>query len=169
MCSTISSVTTILFYCSNKNILKTIIIQNSSPIYVTLFAKSKLTSSCIMPISIFEYIRMWRPSPIYEQMWVKRCWRQWLLAITQKYIEKTNYLRKTTRPYIGWRTYSTVLAGDTSELWSFSKLDSSKLCEFCIYRVFLTRTSLIVSVYVLNCGKICGKICEKNGWKSDWK
>ena len=31
---------------------------NSNPGHVTLFVKSKLTSSCIMPISIFEYIRM---------------------------------------------------------------------------------------------------------------
>ena len=28
------------------------------------------------------------------------------------------------------------------------KLDSSKLCEFCIYRVFLTGTPLKVSVYI---------------------
>ena len=58
--------------------------QNSNPGHVTLFVKYKLTSSCTMPISIFECIRMWRPSPVYEQMSVKRCWRRWLLTISQK-------------------------------------------------------------------------------------
>ena len=33
------------------------------------------------------------------------------------------------------------------------KLDSSKLCEFCIYRVFLTGTPLKVSVYIENVAK----------------
>ena len=37
------------------------------------------------------------------------------------------------------------------------KLDNSKLCEFCIYRVFLIKTSLLNSVSV------------NNRWKNQWK
>ena len=38
------------------------------------------------------------------------------------------------------------------------KLDSSKLCEFCIYRVFLTGTPLKVSVYIGNVAKKSDRI-----------
>ena len=46
------------------------------------------------------------------------------------------------------------------------KLDNSKLCEFCIYRVFLIRTSLLNSVSV---NIKLWKNSWTNRWKNQWK